>query len=157
MDQDCGGHKCPLALSLRKHGPLRLGRVIAGELKAVVAAAALFAGVFSPLFAASAQAGIGFPAEIRRLGPPIERVQYFTLGGDDYCWYSDGWNGPGWYECGDQEIYGFGWGGANGWNGWGGGDHIRRHGYHGVGVYHPGRQPVVGDALGVEGGELEPR
>lgn len=94
-----------------------------------------------------------------RLGRPIERVQYFGLGGNDYCWYSGGWNGPGWYECGDQGIYGFGWGGAYGWNGWGGGAHIEARRYHGVGVYHPGRPPVVGDPLGdpIEGADLEPR
>lgn len=61
--------------------------------------------------------------------------------------------------CGDQEIYGFGWGGDYGWNGWGRGGHIQPYRNRRVVVYHPGRPPVVGDLLGdpIEGAELEPR
>ncbi|HEX4370071.1 MAG TPA: hypothetical protein VH019_01900 [Rhizomicrobium sp.] len=44
-----------------------------------------------------------------------------------YCWYDGGWNGPGWYYCGDPWQHGFGWGGGFGWHGWGGGG----HGFHG--------------------------
>jgi hypothetical protein len=35
-----------------------------------------------------------------------------------YCWYPYGWAGAGWYWCGYGTQVGFGWGGANGWNGW---------------------------------------
>jgi hypothetical protein len=124
---------------------------------------ALIVALVSPPFSAHAQARGGLSAgnlaASLQLGQPIERVQYFSLGGNDYCWYSGGWNGPGWYECGDQEIYGFGWGGAYGWNGWGGGDHVQPYRYHSVGVYHAGRPPVVGDPLGdpIDGADLEPR
>jgi hypothetical protein len=129
---------------------------------AVISKALIVALVSSP-FSAHAQAPGGLSAgdlaASLQLGQPLERVQYFSLGGNDYCWYSGGWNGPGWYECGDQGIYGFGWGGAYGWNGWGGGAHIQPHRYHGVGVHHAGRPPVVGDQLGdpIAGTDLEPR
>lgn len=124
---------------------------------------ALFVVLVFPPFSVHAQVrsalSTGNLAASWQLGQPIERVQYFGLAGNDYCWYSAGWNGPGWYECGDQEIYGFGWGGAYGWNGWGGGTHIQPNRYHGVGVYHPGRPPVAGDPLGdpIEGADPEPR
>jgi hypothetical protein len=124
---------------------------------------ALIVALVSPPFSAHAQPpgglSAGYLAASLQHGQPIERVQYFSLGGNDYCWYSGGWNGPGWYECGDQGIYGFGWGGAYGWNGWGGGVHIQTSRYRAVGVYHPGRPPVVGDPLGdpIEGADLEPR
>lgn len=133
------------------------------RLWAAVIPAALFSGLLSPLCQAIAQAGMGFSAETAtspwRPEQLIQRVQYFTLGGSDYCWYGDGWNGPGWYECGDQQIYGFGWGGASGWNGWGGGDRIQPYRYHRAGVYHPGRPPVVGDLSGdpIDIPEIEPR
>ena len=29
----------------------------------------------------------------------VEHVQFIWLG-HNYCWYDDGWNGPGWYWCG---------------------------------------------------------
>ena len=62
----------------------------------------------------------------------VERIQYYSYGGNNYCWYDEGWQGPGWYSCGDEWLNGFGWGGPYGWNGWGGGYSIRRHGSHGV-------------------------
>src|SRR6476469_6989163 len=49
-----------------------------------------------------------------------EQVQFF-YGGRDYCWYDDGWHGPGFYWCGYAWRRGFGWGGAVGWHGWRGG------------------------------------
>jgi hypothetical protein len=128
-----------------------------------VVSKALIVALVSPPFSAHAQApgglSAGYLAASLQLGQPIERVQYFSLGGNDYCWYSGGWNGPGWYECGDQGIYGLGWGGAYGWNGWGGGTRIQPYRYHSAGVYHPGRPPVVDDPLGdpIEGADLEPR
>jgi hypothetical protein len=76
--------------------------------------------------------------------PPIERVQYYW-GGQNYCWYPNGWKGPGWYWCGYASRYGNGWGGGYGWRGWGvpGGWHggygyYGRPGWHGGGVYGGG-------------------
>jgi hypothetical protein len=47
-------------------------------------------------------------------------VQYY-YGGRNWCWYDDGWQGPGFYWCGYRYRRGFGWGGGAGWRGWGGG------------------------------------
>jgi hypothetical protein len=38
--------------------------------------------------------------------------------GHDFCFYFDGWNGPGWYRCGYAWRSGLGWGGVYGWNDW---------------------------------------
>jgi hypothetical protein len=54
----------------------------------------------------------------------IENVQFPLpflsrfFGGHRYCWYWDGWNGPGWYWCGYRWRRNFGWGGAEEWHGW---------------------------------------
>ena len=53
----------------------------------------------------------------------VETVQFFW-GGHRYCWYPNGWRGPGWYRCGFRWRRGFGWGGPAGWHGW------RRPGVH---------------------------
>jgi hypothetical protein len=50
-------------------------------------------------------------------GSITEQAQ-FLWGGRNYCWYDDGWQGPGWYWCGYAYRAGFGWGGPVGWNGW---------------------------------------
>ena len=47
----------------------------------------------------------------------IENAQ-FIVGGRRHCWYTRGWNGAGWYQCGYQSRRGRGWGGGEGWNGW---------------------------------------
>jgi hypothetical protein len=47
----------------------------------------------------------------------IETAQ-FSFQGRRHCWYTRGWNGAGWYQCGYQARKGHGWGGAEGWNGW---------------------------------------
>jgi hypothetical protein len=102
----------------------------------------LLLAVVFPLVAGGAHAGVG-----DRVGEavywwksssPIEKAQYFSFDDEDYCWYDDGWHGPGWYWCGYESSNGYGWGGPYGWNGWGGGYYIRRHGPHRVGVWHPG-------------------
>ena len=51
---------------------------------------------------------------------PVENAQ-FAWGGRQYCWYGNGWRGPGFYWCGYAWNSGLGWGGGYGWNGWGGG------------------------------------
>ena len=66
----------------------------------------------------------------------IEQAQFF-YGGRNYCWYDDGWHGPGYYWCGYAFRRGFGWGGGEGWRGWhrgGPGRVVVRPGFGG----HPG-------------------
>src|ERR1700730_326754 len=46
-----------------------------------------------------------------------ETVQFFWEG-RRYCWYDDGWQGPGFYWCGYRWQRGVGWGGGYGWHGW---------------------------------------
>ena len=47
----------------------------------------------------------------------VERAQFIWLG-RNYCWYDDGWNGPGWYWCGQYTVPGIGFGGGYGWHHW---------------------------------------
>ena len=48
--------------------------------------------------------------------PTLEHVsvQLYVSGGRNFCWYYDGWNGPGYYWCGYSSRAGFGWGGGSG-------------------------------------------
>src|SRR5438034_6569828 len=80
----------------------------------------------------------------------VDNVQYFW-GGRRYCWYDDGWNGPGWYWCGRYLVPGFGWGGGLGWRGWGGGVGIGRIGVGRIGV---GRVGGIGRIGGGGGGRI---
>jgi hypothetical protein len=59
----------------------------------------------------------------------VERAQFIWLG-RHYCWYDDGWNGPGWYWCGQYLTSGIGWGGGYGWHHWRGGHPGGGHGTH---------------------------
>src|SRR4051794_21174160 len=45
-------------------------------------------------------------------------VQLYVYDGTEYCWYDDGWSGPGWYWCGHYLVPGIGYGGPLGWRGW---------------------------------------
>ena len=45
----------------------------------------------------------------------IEQAQLFW-NGEEYCFYRDGWRGPGWYICGYAWRRGYGWGGGSGWH-----------------------------------------
>lgn len=97
------------------------------KLSITLAAAALVASV--SLVGGNAQAaGVAAPngilAGIDSLNP-LQNVQVYVWGGRRYCWYDDGWQGPGWYWCGYAWRRGFGWGGGYGWHGWRGG-HMRR-------------------------------
>jgi hypothetical protein len=69
----------------------------------------------------TAQAGVPGGADAIRAaadhGAVVESVQ-FRWGGYNYCWYDEGWRGPGWYWCGYAFRTGFGWGGPVGWNNW---------------------------------------
>ena len=63
---------------------------------------------------------------------PVQTVQF----GGSNCYYADGWNGRGWYQCGDEWNDGFGWIGPFNLNTFGG-SAIRRHHRVGVVVSHP--------------------
>ncbi len=68
----------------------------------------------------------------------VQQAQYY-YGGRRYCWYPDGWHGPGWYWCGYGARVGYGWGGPVGWRGWHwyGGGHYWHGGHrHGGGHWH---------------------
>ncbi len=88
----------------------------------------------------------------------VEQVQFF-FGGRNYCWYDDGWQGPGFYWCGYAWRRGIGWGGGAGWHGWHGG-HRGGHGGHiGIGggerrgvTVHGGGARMGGGAVGIGGG-----
>jgi hypothetical protein len=73
---------------------------------------------------AAAKAAVAGPALASRLAATgtglVVKAQYI-YGGQNYCWYLNGWQGPGWYWCGYAWEEGEGWGGGDGWNGWGGG------------------------------------
>ena len=45
-------------------------------------------------------------------------VRVYVHEGRRYCFYFDGWHGPGWYRCGFAWRRGLGWGGIYGWNSW---------------------------------------
>ena len=53
--------------------------------------------------------------------PVAPGVAFYTWDDHRYCWYDDGWSGPGWYWCGAPWRAGYGWGGPWGWHGWRGG------------------------------------
>jgi hypothetical protein len=110
-------------------------------------ALALAAGIALPL-AGSAEAAMGGALPTTEI-LPVENAQFFFLG-HNFCWYDDGWQGPGWYWCGYAWNNGYGWGGAEGWNGWNRGAPRAYNGPRGgtprvhVGAapqYHTGRTP----------------
>src|SRR5690349_9738854 len=47
-----------------------------------------------------------------------DHVAVYVFEGRRYCFYPDGWHGPGWYRCGFRTRVGIGWGGPVGWHGW---------------------------------------
>jgi hypothetical protein len=101
----------------------------------------------------------------------IESVQY-VWNGQNYCWYEDGWKGPGWYVCAHGPwVSGLWWGGAYGWHNWhwhgehhdhGGkhhnkGHHVEHHGgkHHKQGhhvEHHGGKKPNRGHQVQHHGG-----
>ncbi len=118
---------------------------------AITAAAALVAG--GAMMGASAGAApLGAPGAIRAAADTlnvIEDVQ-FVYSGRNYCWYDDGWHGPGWYWCGYGARVGFGWGGGFGWNNWRGGHAFVGHPF----VGHFGGGHFVGHFGGGGGGHF---
>ena len=88
----------------------------------IVAATAFVAG--APIMGESARAApILSPGATRAAADSVNIVEsvQFIWAGRDYCWYDDGWHGPGWYWCGYAFNSGYGWGGGYGWHGWRGG------------------------------------
>ena len=77
-------------------------------------AATLAAGAMGTALAAPALPGADRAAEHLTL---IDRAAY-VYRGRSYCFYLDGWHGPGWYWCGYATRHGYGWGGGEGWRGW---------------------------------------
>jgi hypothetical protein len=55
-------------------------------------------------------------------------VRVYVHEGHRYCFYFNGWHGPGWYRCGFAFRRGLGWGGVYGWNSWNYGPYERRYG-----------------------------
>jgi hypothetical protein len=109
------------------------------QITAAAAAAALLTGVAVDAQSATAAplgAGLVFGAD-RPGDASLERTQYLW-GGRNYCFYFDGWRGPGWYWCGYRLRRGYGWGGPRGWHGWryDRGGHWHDGGWHGHGDWH---------------------
>ena len=85
-----------------------------------------------------AEAGlVGSPLSSFGHSSPVQTVQF----DGSNCYYAEGWNGRGWYQCGDQWNYGFGWIDPFNLNTFGAA--IRRHHRHGAVVsYPPALNPV---------------
>ena len=117
---------------------------------------ALAAAAGALLFASHANAG-SFPVN-RMTGVDTGlidtvAVRVYVHEGRRYCFYFDGWHGPGWYRCGFVWRRGIGWGGVYGWNDWTYGPWERRHGHHGN--WHGGHHR--GDRVGVDSGSTRSR
>jgi hypothetical protein len=79
-------------------------------------------------------------------------VRVYVHEGRRYCFYFDGWHGPGWYRCGFAWRQGIGWGGVYGWNSWSYGPYERRHHHHGNWNDHH-----RGDRVGLDSGSTRSR
>lgn len=90
-------------------------------------------GALAPAQALPVQPGIAAPTD-------VQQSQYM-YGGRNYCFYPNGWNGPGFYWCGYAFRRGYGWGGGHGWHSW---DHRRSPHMHGG----PGPRPHMGGRPG---------
>jgi hypothetical protein len=104
-----------------------------------IATATVFVASASIMGASVGAAPMVAPGSIRGMADSlnvVERAQFIWLG-HNYCWYDDGWNGPGWYWCGQYLTSGIGWGGGYGWHHWHGG-HPRAY-YHGAKESHGAR------------------
>jgi hypothetical protein len=88
--------------------------------KIILAVAAIAATILVGKADAMPLGGLGQAAD--RVSA-VEHTQFVYLG-RNYCWYPDGWHGPGFYWCGYAYRSGFGWGGPMGWRGWRGGPRV---------------------------------
>ena len=97
-----------------------------------IALAATTALISGALWLGSAQA-----APITQARAAVDRSTMIEAahmwGGESYCWYDNGWKGPGWYLCGYAKRRGYGWGGPHGWHGWGMGPYRMRRHHHMMG------------------------
>jgi hypothetical protein len=114
--------------------------ILSAALLAVLPIGVSQAGVIGPQ-------GLGAALEEQTL---VDQVQY-RWGGRQYCWYPDGWKGPGWYWCGYRLRVGFGWGGPAGWHGWRWRDRDR------VGIHERGRIERRGSVGAEPRGRIERR
>jgi hypothetical protein len=74
---------------------------------------------------------MGGVADLLKRTAPVTKAQYDSSDDGDLCWYDQGWQGPGWYLCGDEWDYGVGWFGL----------HRNRHRHlHGIAIAHPVRE-----------------
>ncbi len=83
-------------------------------ISAAFAAAASFA---TPANALTLPDGGGLNGVVEDVGH-VDNAQVFVYLGRPYCFYLNGWHGPGWYRCGFAWRSGYGWGGFYGWNNW---------------------------------------
>ncbi len=100
-----------------------------------------------PFLTSAAEAGVGggaggVGASMRR-ATLVRPAQYYRFDDQNYCWYAQGWQGPGWYLCGDEWDIGVGWGGPYGWNRWGRSRRSWPSGGGGVGAWHRRPPPNV--------------
>jgi hypothetical protein len=119
----------------------------------LAAAAALGAMTLLPGAAQAAPGGLSRSLSAAAVDLNMVEDAQYIYGGRNYCFYLDGWHGPGWYWCGYSWRRGYGWGGGRGWRGWAwhgrgwnGGYHRGWHGggYHRGGrVYHGGSRSVT--------------
>lgn len=70
----------------------------------------------------------------------VEKTAIYVVEGRRYCFYFNGWHGPGWYRCGFAYRRGFGWGGVYGWRDWEYGPAARRYGRSGATIREGGRR-----------------
>lgn len=63
-----------------------------------------------------------------------QQAAVYVVDGRRYCFYFEGWRGPGWYRCGFAWRRGLGWGGVYGWRSWTYAPAERRFGRTGVTV-----------------------
>ena len=108
-----------------------------------IAISTVVAGAFALPFAGPAEAAVGGGAIGLSVAAaqfaPVQQVQFF-YDGRNYCWYDDGWQGPGFYLCGFAWNEGYGWGGGYGWNGWRGSAPHCRHPPNVAGWYPPSQR-----------------
>jgi len=80
----------------------------------ILATATTFSlAVFGALAPANA-----LPVNPGLIAPNDVQQAQFVFGGRNYCFYNNGWNGPGFYWCGYAFRRGLGYGGRSGWHGW---------------------------------------
>jgi len=129
----------PLGNSLILWKPIKHREVIMRRFAVTIASATIFiAG--APIIGVNVDAApMVAPGAIHAAADRlnmVERAQFIWLG-HNYCWYDDGWNGPGWYWCDQYLTPGIGWGGGYGWHHWRGGHPGGRVGHPSARVAHP--------------------